>query len=482
MAKKTTSLSFIREAIAGFAPSAQVDPNDEIDRSRAFFPNGHRAILDFQRQLVVGNRGMGKSFWTHALLNADVRGRLADVYDQPALNTLSVIVGFNGSIKKTDGLTPTIEEIKVLRENNHSEEIIWKGVLFRIALHIQGRSYKSIERTIEHLSADRLAYTHLLSEADDFLKNKKANLLVVFDALDRLAESWVEIRSLSRSLLVLALGLNSFRSIRAKIFMRSDQYEDAETFRFPDSSKLKNSSVNLTWRPFDLYGLLLFEIMRDQDASRQLRDLAKKSGLTTALPEEGEIGHTDIEEQRRIIQAIAGEYMGSDKKRGHVYTWVPLHLSDAKEACSPRTFLTAWKTAAEVPPPPSTLAVDYKGLLEGVREASSTRLKELFEDYPWLDLTLNALNGLFVPISKEELRKAWKKGGISAEIATKMGGRSQPIGFSPKVDDDFSILLEVMKSVAVLEERVNGKINVPDIFRVGAGIKRKGGVAVPRKN
>lgn len=38
-----------------------------------------------------------------------------------------------------------------------------------------------------------------------------------------------------------------------------------------------------------------------------------------------------------------------------------------------------------------------------------------------------------------------------------------------------------MRDVGVMEERANGKINVPDIFRVEAEILRKGGVAVPKR-
>lgn len=54
-----------------------------------------------------------------------------------------------------------------------------------------------------------------------------------------------------------------------------------------------------------------------------------------------------------------------------------------------------------------------------------------------------------------------------------------PIGIDLR--DTPEALLKTMTSVAVMEERTNGKINVPDIFRVEAGILRKGGVAVPRK-
>jgi len=50
------------------------------------------------------------------------------------------------------------------------------------------------------------------------------------------------------------------------------------------------------------------------------------------------------------------------------------------------------------------------------------------------------------------------------------------------IEDNQDALLRTMTSIAVMEVRANGKINVPDIFRVEAGILRRGGVAVPRKN
>src|ERR1035438_7669238 len=70
----------IRGAMAGFEISPRVEPNEEIDLDRVFLPDGHRSVLDVKRQLVVGNRGMGKSFWTHALTNPAVRERLARAY------------------------------------------------------------------------------------------------------------------------------------------------------------------------------------------------------------------------------------------------------------------------------------------------------------------------------------------------------------------------------------------------------------------
>jgi hypothetical protein len=55
-----------------------------------------------------------------------------------------------------------------------------------------------------------------------------------------------------------------------------------------------------------------------------------------------------------------------------------------------------------------------------------------------------------------------------------------PIGMFIEANQD--ALLQTMTQIAVMEERANGKINVPDIFRVEAEILRKGGVAVPRRS
>ena len=270
------------------------------------------------------------------------------------------------------------------------------------------------------------------------------------------------------------LDLQSFRSIRAKVFMRVDQFADTELFRFPDSSKIRNDRVDLAWSPHELYGLLIFELLRAQAAQSVLLNmnlvLSTGGGLDAAL-----------HDQEALVTAMAGEFMGKDRKRGRVYTWVPLHLGDAANNCSPRTFLTAWKTAAEHVPSPQKLAVDYLGLNEGVRRASSARLNELREDYPWIDLVLRPLRRQFVPIQKADLFHLWKGDRVTERILEEASskGALAPIGM---LKDNQDALLQTMTQIAVMEERANGKINVPDIFRVEAEILRKGGVAVPRRS
>jgi hypothetical protein len=471
----------LRDAIAAFDPSPRVEPNATISAEEAFLPAGHRGVLDLRRQLVVGNRGMGKSFWTHALLSQDLRERLAEVYNHPQLANAYVIVGFNGSSKESP-TAPTVDEIASLYAVGYSPDKIWRAVMIRMAWTVlPGKLSGSLDDIIASLGTDPNLYSRTLSQADDELARTGKTLLVVFDALDRLGREWESIRQLSRALLALAVGLQSFQSIRGKIFMRVDQFADQELFRFPDSSKIKNDHVDLLWRPSELYGLLLFELLRNPHASGPLQELAEREGATEALPKTGAQNWASETAQSRIINGLAGEFMGNNKKRGRVYSWLPLHLSDAAQTCSPRSFLTAWRKAAEHHPAPAGRAVDHLGLQEGVRQASSSRLEELYEDYPWIRPALNALRRQFVPMEREQLFELWASEHVVVRIREEAAdGSRTPVKFL--AGDEPSALLSSMRDVAVMEERANGKINVPDIYRVEAAILRKGGVAVPKRS
>lgn len=480
-------LTRIRQTMADFDLVPRIEPNDIIPEDRAFLPTGHRGVLDLRRQLVVGNRGMGKSFWTHALLDPSLRQRLAKVYNHAALRNCQVEIGFNGSTK-TNLFAPTDDDMAGLYRRKVDPDLIWRGVLLRIALSMSNApdtSTPDLEQAIVLLEEQPGLYSSTLSRLDDQLVAQGQQLLIVFDALDRLGKDWQSIRILSRSLLRLAVGLQSFRSIRAKIFMRVDQFSDLGIFQFPDSSKIRNDHVSLIWQPEELYGLLLFEILRDHaSGGPALETVAHDLRATQALPIGGADTRGQVDGQRRLIHALAGEFMGSNRKRGLVYTWVPLHLSDAANTCSPRTFLTAWKKAAEHLPAPEGRAVDHLGLLDGVRSASADRLNELYEDYGWIRPSLEALRRQFVPMSRDQLFELWHDKQVIRAI--RKSTSDSVVNVPPGLEDTDDpgaprALLEAMTNVAVMEERSNGKINVPDIFRVEAGILRKGGVAVPRR-
>lgn len=478
----SSGMGVIREAMAALSPAPRVEPNEELTVEQVFMPYTHRAVLDPARQLVVGNRGMGKSMWTHALARPEIRSRISAVYGYPALAESEVVIGFNGSEKLLSS-APTPGEIERAMKSNVSPDLVWRAVMYRAVQEAVGDAqFPKFEDTVKHLEKNSRDFEEFLTRSDDELRRLGKSVMVIFDALDRLAGNWEQIRMLTSALLKRAIGLKSFRAIRAKIFMRPDQYEDDQLFQFPDSSKLKNEHVNLTWKPFELYDLLLFEISRNENARPYIDAQAGISGAASWTPDSLGAGSRSDTLQMQVISAIAGQHMGADARRGRVYTWVPLHLSDARGECSPRTFLTAWQRAAVHLPYPKDKAVDHLGLIEGVRSASRTRVEELGEDYRWIVPALNTLKGHFVPMAVEELFDIWNNIGVIKQVVGDAFAEKwlAPIEFSSKRDAES--LLKAMRSIGVIEVRANGKINVPDIFRVEAGIKRRGGVSVPRKN
>lgn len=475
----------VRNALAQIQTLSRVEPNDTIELARAFFPTGHRGVLDMRRQLVVGNRGIGKSFWTHALTNPDIRSRLAVIYGKPGLERTQVEIGFNASTKMVGYLTPTQDGLDDLLNRQHvAPERIWRAVLLRMAQSGLGRPHgrsPDWKEEIQQLDAQPLLFSQTLSELDDQLQAQEHTLLIVFDALDRLGKDWPTTGRLTGALLRLALELQSFSAIRTKIFMRVDQFSDEALFRFPDGSKIRNDYVSLAWQPSELYGLLLFEVLRAGDHARTaLQTIAADVHAQAALPMDGADPRALIEDQQRLIHALAGPFMGSGKKRGQVYTWLPTHLSDAAQACSPRTFLAAWGEAARHPPAPAMQAVDHLGLFEGVRKASRFRLEELYEDYAWVKPALEALRRQQVPMLKQDLFAIWTEHDVIGQIRA-AGQQTQQVPVRLADSHDPGVLLDALKTVAVMEERSNGKINVPDIFRVEAQILRKGGVSVPKR-
>jgi hypothetical protein len=446
----------------------------------------HRSALDPERTLVVGNRGAGKTFWAHALTQPEIRELVAKELQQPALVNCDVEIGFNARDFSTE-IAPSKEVIRRILKYGIEPEDIWRAVMARAAAKAIGKAVpKEFEEFLGWLQSDPIEFDNLMRDADAFMVGSGKRLLLVFDALDRLADEWSTTRSLTQALLRRALAARSYRAIRLKLFMRLDQFADEKLYQFPDASKIRNTRVDLEWKTQDLYRLLFQRLSRtpvSKDAFSQLAGSIFPVGL---FPGENIPDGT----YKQIVDLLAGEFMTSGdrkdpSKRGRVFTWLPEHLADARMQVSPRTFLTAWREASHFGTQPMGKAVDHLGLQEGVRKASEDRLSELKEDYPWIDAALEPLKGKLVPMERVELESIWKESNTAKRVIdqSNIAGRLAPVQLEEKNIPPETSLVKALDSIGVLETRSNGKINLPDIFRVEAGIKRRGGVRPPvRRN
>ncbi len=259
--------------------------------------------------------------------------------------------------------------------------------------------------------------------------------------------------------------------------MRTDQSKDDSLFRFADASKIRADEVALTWRRGELFGLLYNTLLKDQVVRASLMRLSgedENSNMYLNL-----LSDEDLQEE--LFYRLAGEFMGAGPKRGRTYTWLYDHLADTFGETSPRSFITAIARAAELLPAPKGTAIDYNGIRAGVQTASKVRVEQLKEDYDWIKTVLDALDGLEVPCDPSTFIRRWKERQTVLELRSQAGEETLrlPLELAAKPDDEEEALLNALRYIGVVEFRTADRINMPDIFRVESGIKRRGGVRPP---
>jgi len=330
---------------------------------------------------------------------------------------------------------------------------------------------------IAWLNADTTGAEAALRHADAKFRASNETFLLVFDALDRLGSDWETITSLTKGILQFALDMRGFRALKAKVFLRTDQSKDDSLFRFADASKIRSSAVNLVWRRGELFGLLYKSLIAKPETCNALYRLAGSdtpADLSATLM-------SDENVQEELFYRLAGEFMGAGPKRGRTYNWLYDHLADTFGETSPRSFLTALQRAAAFASAPRETVIDHNGIRAGVQGASRVRVDQLKEDYPWIDKVMNALDGLEVPCDPGTFKRRWKDRHTIAGIRSDAIEDSSllPLEITTGRDDPEGALLQALGNIGVIEFRDLNRINMPDIFRVEAGIKRRGGVRPP---
>ncbi len=480
-----------RQALTNLPVTSAWENLDPPRLAEICVPQAHGKALSSEYSIVEGMRGAGKSFWTAVLADDATRAFVATTASLPSAAKIVVRVGFGLDLADVHFPTPT--RIGELLGQKHTPEAVWRAVLLRHALlclrwplPFEDGCWLSAVRWVEEQPG---AATRCLADADRALAEQGQILLLLFDSLDRLAEDWGGIRHILAAALKLGLECRTRRAIRCKFFLRPDMVEEEdEVWRFTDSSKLLHAKAKLDWRPDDLYGVILLHLANtsavgaDFRAQLERRADVRWQEIDGAFPLPKGLSSSSI---RQTVEALAGSWVGASATKGYTYTWITTHLADAKGRLSPRSILLAFKEAAEWTDrhqPGHSLALHYQGVQQGVVKASEIRIAEIKEDYPWVEPLLSALKGATVPLTFDDLCTRWTKACIEQALAAASGKRRlPPRRYSSDQEKKPASLVTDLVELAVLYQTEDRKrFNMPDIFRVGFGIKRKGGVRPPR--
>ena len=475
----TRDASAVRTAIRAALPRDTSTHGAAPEPRHVYMPPAHTKALHLDSALIVGGRGVGKTFWSSALVSNELRSLLGAV-----VNELQVADVFAGYGERPDlDAYPDQETFASLLGDGVDAFFVWRAVIARrlaepTTVAVPARSWRE---SVAWVRAEPEAYARLLQDADERLRDSGTRALFVFDALDRAGRDWRAMDVIVRDLLRVALSLKAFSRLHTKVFLRDDQFERRTVTDFPDASKLLATRVNLSWEPHDLHGLLWQYLCNAPDEhGERLRDLyADEVGHPPDASYENVWVPTaeakrDVEVQRRLFSAIAGPWMGRDRRRGLTYSWSVSHLADGRGRASPRSFLAAIRAAAE----DSTsryaehpYALHYESIKRGVQEASETRVRELEEDYPWVPRLMEPLRGMTVPCTEEEIEQRWR-----AEFGTTFRGDVRDRLPPDNPDDTWHGLRVSLERLGIMEVMRDGRINMPDLYRVGFGLGRRGGV------
>ncbi|MGW5642775.1 hypothetical protein ACWEV3_29615 [Saccharopolyspora sp. NPDC003752] len=446
------------------------------DPHSLFTPRGHRLALDPDVTVVKGGRGVGKTVWFQALQDPALRAVVADEYQLPVLTRVEAHTGF-GSERKASYPSPrTLEDL--LR--TFSAQDIWYTVVLA-ALEVPELQSGEWSNRIRWVLANPEAADNALINADREAEANGTVQLFLFDALEWLHRNRSLADRLATGILQLALELRvSTRRLRAKVFVRHDMLENL-TLSFPDASKLMSNAAELIWSRANLYGLL-FHHLGNSEANAQSTAFRETTGLwkeagSRHIPPDALVG--DGDRQKAEFVKIAGPYMGKNHRKGHTYTWLPNHLADGTGQVSPRSFLSALRTAAQITEEQNAghdHALHWDAIKRGVQVASKTRVDEITEDIPWVATSIAPLKEMQVPIEQQEVESCWRDADLKTQLdALQLASDQAPAATGPR-DTQLSALIAELIELGVMTSRRNGKLDLPDIYRIAFGLGRKGGV------
>ncbi|MBD2691650.1 hypothetical protein [Anabaena catenula] len=490
------------ELMSSIAPgrgTAEHESNDDTIFLKNFLPvPNYSKALEKDTLLILGGRGVGKTELFRLLAIPSGRRTLVENLKIRALPDLeqTIWIAAFGRTQQQEKTFPAPETVEAQMQNasNLDWRAFWIGLMLGIMLRQDQGVLTSSWGDVIPLETRQLLINNLpllsawfplvrqdiekMNYALDLLDEKLIEadewLFVTYDELDRLVSSYNELASPIRELL--AFWLDKWRRwerIRPKIFLRTDLFRE-DFLSFPDASKLKVYQINLEWKPLWLYQLLFKRLANSgQEMADYLRivpNLLKESNTDLRIiisPEESLF--------QLMIEKIIGKFMGANARKGYTYSWIPNHLQDTGGRISPRSFLKLFSLAAKrrletfgEQNLDEDKLIEPSDLQGALVDTSQDRISELAEEYPWLEPLKDSLKDLKVPVEEEIFLDK-----LETTTWIQQPGKQPP---TSKPEEVMRYLLQL----GIIESRSDKRVNMPEIYMYGFGVKRSGGVKRPK--
>jgi hypothetical protein len=448
-----------------------------------FYPVAeHLRLLDPEVVLVVGPRGSGKTQIARVLSDADL-------YE--AVSRYAPAVRLPGGASRWIAAHPAGAQgfeavgLRAFISAGTSTEALrdlWFAYLVRTLeaeltaeraeigdlIKLEGANIQAIASCFGGLATKPVI---ALDRLDARLDNDNRYIFVTYDELDTLGGGdWTLIEAGVRGLVAFwAAYARRWKRIRAKLFLRTDLYDRHAKAGGADLAKLAAGRVDLVWSDRDLYGLLLKRLANLDDELAAYVQAVK--GIE--WDEDAELGKVPKlrkwQDARPVVERMVGPYMGANRKKGLVYRWLIDHVRDGLGRALPRPFVRlieegARQELSHFGSLRSPRLLEPASLRRALDRVSSDHVAQSRDEWPWLEVVRAKLDrSPLVPWDRERDVVRLLEGfeGAAGSDVPPFEGRE---------------LLEYLLEIGILRRRPDDRIDSPDLFLSGLGLRRKGGV------
>lgn len=474
------------EAISRMGSAGRAEGEDSARLARTFWPvPEHLRAFDPDVVLVVGPRGAGKTELFRAVVEKGLLPALSPRLPGlrlPPVQRTRWLAGYPmGSDFPSERLLR-----EFVRTKSATDELlldVWLAYLVRVLKdELQDPLLEplfapqggDVDRVLDAFRANAKGALLSLDSLDHRLVSEDRYVTVAYDELDTLARNDAELTLLAvRGLVALWAGHSRrWKRLRGKIFLRTDLYERAATAGGADFAKLAANRAELAWSDRHLYAMLLRRLA-NSGGDDNLRSYCQAK---IDLEDGKHLGWfpnlRKAEDARPLIERMIGIYMGANERKGLTWRWLLDHIRDGRRQALPRPMVRLFEAAADGQKtsgrwPRWPRLLEPRALRRAVDQVSDEHVRSALDEWPWIE-------GLKTRL--QTLREVpWERREIDRHLDRGFGAPWGNADVRPPATSGRE-LVEYLVEVGVFRARADDRIDAPDLYLAGLGLKRKGGV------